>query len=145
MSARYEDKVADYVVMRTADAIACLPAWPLAFLALLAAVATLPRLVRITSETWSPRLLLNQAARDWATIILLFAVTDFLGYGVQPPIPTWGNMLSNMISNLQVTWWAALFPGVCISGAVFLIETMRSALVGEPFENQILRRPVKKP
>ncbi|MDE1991407.1 MAG: ABC transporter permease, partial [Rhizobiaceae bacterium] len=38
----------------------------------------------------------------------------FLGLGVQPPTPTWGNMLRDAISFIDQATWLAWFPGAAI-------------------------------
>ncbi len=45
----------------------------------------------------------------------LESVLSFLGFGIQPPTASWGNMLANaQIQSLKRAWWAAVFPGLCI-------------------------------
>ncbi len=46
--------------------------------------------------------------------ILIEASLSFLGLGVQPPTPSWGNILMEAKSVLGVSWWMALFPGLAI-------------------------------
>lgn len=51
--------------------------------------------------------------------ILLEAALSFLGLGVQPPQPSWGNMLSGPArAFFEVAPWMALFPGIAVSLAV---------------------------
>ncbi|HEY8320425.1 MAG TPA: hypothetical protein VIG46_01360 [Candidatus Baltobacteraceae bacterium] len=52
----------------------------------------------------------------------MLATLDFLGWGVQPPLPTRGNMLGFMEALVLTGWWAAVFPAVCIFIAVLVIE-----------------------
>jgi peptide/nickel transport system permease protein len=47
-------------------------------------------------------------------IILLESSLSYLGLGVQPPLPTWGNMLNEGRLYLQTSWWVVTFPGVAI-------------------------------
>ena len=47
--------------------------------------------------------------------IVIEAALGFLGVGVPPPTPTWGNMLADAITNLVPSWWLVLFPGVAIT------------------------------
>lgn len=49
-----------------------------------------------------------------ASAILLESGLSFLGLGVQPPIPSWGNILIESKSTLGVAWWITLFPGLAI-------------------------------
>lgn len=46
--------------------------------------------------------------------IVLEAGLSFLGLGVQPPIPSWGNMVADGRDNLVGAWWVATFPGLTI-------------------------------
>jgi peptide/nickel transport system permease protein len=47
-------------------------------------------------------------------IILIEAGLSFLGMSVQPPTPTWGNMIEDGREFLVQAWWAATFPGLAI-------------------------------
>jgi len=69
-----------------------------------------------------------QATLDVANVIIVESTLSFLGFGIQPPTASWGNMLSNAISNLQVAWWAAVFPGLCILITVLSINYMGDGL-----------------
>lgn len=46
--------------------------------------------------------------------IVLEAGLSFLGLGVAPPTPTWGNMVADGRQNLIGAWWVATFPGLTI-------------------------------
>ena len=46
--------------------------------------------------------------------ILTEASLSFLGLGVQPPTPTWGNMVADGRDALTQAWWIATFPGLAI-------------------------------
>ncbi len=59
-----------------------------------------------------------------AGAILAEAGLSFLGLGIQPPTPSWGNMLADARSTLGVAWWQSLFPGA----AIFLILIALNAL-----------------
>ena len=64
--------------------------------------------------------------------ILVESALSFLGIGVQPPVPSWGNMLMDGKSTLGVAWWLTIFPGVFITLTVLaynlLGEGLRDAL-----------------
>ncbi len=47
-------------------------------------------------------------------IILLEASLSFLGFGIQPPTPAWGLMVSEGREYLHSAWWVGVFPGVVI-------------------------------
>ncbi|MGF1610077.1 MAG: ABC transporter permease [Kiloniellales bacterium] len=67
-----------------------------------------------------------------ARAILLESYISFLGYGIQPPDPSWGNMLNNAQQYLNTAPWLAIFPGLAITLAVtgfnFLGDGLRDAL-----------------
>jgi peptide/nickel transport system permease protein len=58
--------------------------------------------------------------------IVFEATLSFLGLGVIPPTPTWGNMLSDSIAFYRVAWWFVVFPG-----AALLITTLAFNLLGD--------------
>ncbi|MEO7995414.1 MAG: ABC transporter permease [bacterium] len=46
--------------------------------------------------------------------ILGEAGLSFLGLGIQPPEPSWGNMLAEGRASIDTAWWVSLLPGLCI-------------------------------
>ncbi len=48
------------------------------------------------------------------SIILTEAVLSFLGLGVQPPTPSWGNIINEGRDSLLNYWWISTFPGIAI-------------------------------
>ena len=54
------------------------------------------------------------AAIDIGTIILAESALSYLGLGVLPPTPSWGNMLSNAQSYANRAWWLVVSPGAMI-------------------------------
>ncbi|SDR63752.1 peptide/nickel transport system permease protein [Rhizobiales bacterium GAS113] len=67
-----------------------------------------------------------------ARAILAEAYVSFLGYGIQPPLASWGNMLNNAQQYLGSAPWLAIFPGLAITLAVasfnFIGDGLRDAL-----------------
>jgi peptide/nickel transport system permease protein len=67
-----------------------------------------------------------------AQAILAEAYISYLGYGIQPPTPSWGNMLNNAQEYLTTAPWLALLPGGVITLAVasfnFVGDGLRDAL-----------------
>lgn len=61
-----------------------------------------------------------------ATMILAESFLSFVGFGLQPPIPSWGNMLADARGELATAWWLAIFPG----GALFM-TTLGINLLGD--------------
>jgi peptide/nickel transport system permease protein len=60
------------------------------------------------------------------SMILFEATLSFLGLGVQPPTPSWGNMVLDGIEPIRVAWWVSFFPGLAI-----LLTVMGINLVGD--------------
>jgi peptide/nickel transport system permease protein len=48
------------------------------------------------------------------TVIVVEAILSFLGFGITPPVPTWGNMLQNVQERMWQQPWLAFYPGLCI-------------------------------
>jgi peptide/nickel transport system permease protein len=67
-----------------------------------------------------------------ARAILMEAYISFLGYGIQPPLPSWGNMLNGAQQYLASAPWLAIVPGIAITIAVtsfnFIGDGLRDAL-----------------
>ncbi len=61
-----------------------------------------------------------------AGAILTESALSFLGIGVQPPTPSWGNMLTAGKNNMEIAWWLSVFPGLAI-----LITVLGYNLLGE--------------
>ena len=61
-----------------------------------------------------------------AGAILTESALSFLGIGVQPPTPSWGNMLIAGKQTLGTAWWLSVFPGMAI-----LITVLGYNLLGE--------------
>ena len=56
--------------------------------------------------------------------IVIEAALGFLGVGVPPPTPTWGNMLADAITNLVPSWWLVLYPGLAITVTVLAFNLL---------------------
>ena len=67
-----------------------------------------------------------------AGAILTESGLSFLGLGVQPPTPSWGNILIDGKANIEIAWWLSAFPGLAILATVLaynlLGEGLRDAL-----------------
>jgi peptide/nickel transport system permease protein len=62
----------------------------------------------------------------WA--ILIESGLSFLGFGIQPPTPSWGNMLTDGQDTLSLYPWLAIFPGLMIFLTVIAINYIGDAL-----------------
>lgn len=67
-----------------------------------------------------------------AGAILTESALSFLGIGVQPPTPSWGNILTAGKDNIQIAWWLSLFPGLAI-----LLTVVAYNLLGEAIRDAI--------
>ena len=75
------------------------------------------------------------AALALAAVIPLEAALSFVGLGVQPPLPSWGNILLDGADYLTSAWWLVVFPVAAITGtvgaAMVLADRLRAAIAGE--------------
>ena len=60
--------------------------------------------------------------------ILIESALSFLGLGVQPPTPSWGNLLTEGKSCLEVAWWLSVFPGLAILFTVLTFNLLGETL-----------------
>ncbi len=70
--------------------------------------------------------ILVSAALGVGGAILTESALSFLGLGVQPPMASWGNILTSGKDYIHVAWWLSVFPGVAI-----LVTVLALNLVGE--------------
>lgn len=59
---------------------------------------------------------------------LWIASLGFLGLGVQPPTPEWGQMVSDGQASLSIAWWVAVFPGAFLAAFVVGVSLIGDAL-----------------
>ena len=69
-----------------------------------------------------------QGTLSVATVIIVESTLSFLGFGIQPPTASWGNMLANAESNMAIAPWVAIFPGLCILVTVLAINYLGDGL-----------------
>jgi peptide/nickel transport system permease protein len=67
-----------------------------------------------------------------AGAVLTESALSFLGIGVQPPTPSWGNILTLGKDNIEIAWWLSVFPGLAI-----LITVLGYNLLGEGIRDSI--------
>ena len=63
-----------------------------------------------------------------AAAIIAESTLSFLGLGIQPPTPSWGNMLSNAQQYYYHSAWLVLFPGVMIFSVVLAASLLGNAI-----------------
>lgn len=54
------------------------------------------------------------ATFELAKVLIFESSLSFLGLGVQPPTPTWGNMMADGRGFLESAWWITFFPGIVL-------------------------------
>ena len=64
--------------------------------------------------------------------ILIESSLSFLGLGIQPPKPSWGNMLTSGKDNIEIAWWLSMFPGLAI-----LVTILGYNLLGEGLQDAL--------
>jgi peptide/nickel transport system permease protein len=73
-------------------------------------------------------IVLTVAGFDIAGAILGEAAISFLGFGIQPPTASWGNMLTNSLDYVNRAWWLVAAPGAVISVTVLCIFLIADGL-----------------
>lgn len=68
------------------------------------------------------------ASFEVARMIITESALGFLGLGVQPPTPTWGNMLADGRDYIRDAWWLATFPGLAIMLTVTAVNLVGDGL-----------------
>ncbi|WP_253701154.1 nickel transporter permease [Bacillus sp. FJAT-29814] len=72
------------------------------------------------------------ASLQVSTFIIAEASVSFLGFGVQPPTPAWGNMLNEGKNFILSSWWLITFPGIAI-----VITTLGINLFGDWLRDEL--------
>jgi len=82
----------------------------------------------------TPRILLNHvtpntfntfmvlASFELGAIVIIEASLSFLGAGIPPPTPSWGQMVAEGKDYITSAWWIALFPGLALGLTVFAFQ-----------------------
>jgi len=73
-------------------------------------------ILHILPQCIAPYLIL--ATTHLGVAIIIEASLGFLGVGIPPPTPTWGNMLAGSLTSLVPHWWLVFFPGLAITVTV---------------------------
>lgn len=63
-----------------------------------------------------------------STLVLIEGSLSFVGLGVSPPSPSWGNMLSDGQYHMQEAWWLAVFPGLALMLTILCLNTLGDTL-----------------
>ncbi len=81
-------------------------------------------LVHILPNVLGP--ILVTATLGVGSAVLTESALSFLGMGVQPPTPSWGNILTSGKDYLHIAWWLSVFPGLAV-----LVTVLAYNLLGE--------------
>lgn len=71
-------------------------------------------------------------------LILIEASLSFLGFGVPPPIPSWGNMAAEGFEVWRLAWWLPIFPGLAVAATVLAFALIADG-IGELARGQETR------
>ena len=71
--------------------------------------------------------ILVEGAMRWSWMLLGFSSLSFLGFGVSPPTPDWGLMISNARGLMSFAWWAVIAPIVGLSSLIIGINLTADA------------------
>ncbi len=72
--------------------------------------------------------LIVAAGLRFGPYMLLEASLSFLGFGVPPPAPSWGNLIADGREVLLEAWWVATFPGLALAAAVLAANLLADRL-----------------
>ena len=78
--------------------------------------------LHILPQCLAPYLVL--ATTHLGVAIIIEAALGFLGVGIPPPTPTWGNMLADSLTSLVPHWWLVFFPGLAITVSVLAFNLL---------------------
>ena len=93
-----------------------------------AAGASTPRVIwREVLPNVVPFLIVT-ATLEAASAILLEAALSFLGLGVQPPLPSWGLMISEAKAYMFFSFWMIAIPGTCLAVLIFAVNLLGDGL-----------------
>ena len=93
-----------------------------------AAGASTPRIIwREVLPNVVPFLIVT-ATLEAASAILLEAALSFLGLGVQPPLPSWGLMISEAKPYIFFSFWLIAIPGTCLAILIFAVNMLGDGL-----------------
>ncbi len=74
----------------------------------------------------APIVVLASSLFGW--VVLYESALSFLGVGVPPPAPTWGNMLADSRPYMETASWLSIVPGLCIVGTLLGVNLLGDAL-----------------
>jgi peptide/nickel transport system permease protein len=67
---------------------------------------------------------------------------SFLGIGIRPPTPSWGNMMTGSKGVLMIAWWVAVFPGSLLAVTILSFNLLADGLRDAMDPKTLMRRYV---
>lgn len=64
----------------------------------------------------------------FASLIGSLAILDYLGFGLMPPTPSWGELLSQSEKHITTAWWLVLFPSLALFSALLALTFIGNGL-----------------
>jgi peptide/nickel transport system permease protein len=61
---------------------------------------------------------------NFSAILVLESSLGFLGLGVQPPTPDWGQMIQTGLAKVATNWWLAVLPGVPLVATIVSVQIL---------------------
>ena len=80
----------------------------------------------VLPNAMAPIVVLATSLFGW--VVLYESALSFLGVGVPPPAPTWGNMLADSRPYMETASWLSIVPGLCIVGTLLGVNLLGDAL-----------------
>lgn len=80
----------------------------------------------VLPNSLAPIVVLASSLFGW--VVLYESALSFLGVGVPPPAPTWGNMLADSRPYMETASWLSIVPGLCIVGTLLGVNLLGDAL-----------------
>jgi peptide/nickel transport system permease protein len=69
---------------------------------------------------------------ELAGLVLVESALSFLGFGLQPPTPSWGKMVADSRGALYDAWWASAIPG-----AIIVLAVLAFSLLGDELRDRL--------
>lgn len=79
----------------------------------------LPQVLPVTLVVWSFTV---------GTLVVIESSLSFLGLGVRPPTPSWGNLISDGTAYMETAWWILTWPSIMIAVTVLCANALGTAL-----------------
>ncbi|CCV13726.1 ABC transporter permease subunit [Mesorhizobium sp. STM 4661] len=89
-------------------------------------------------------MVLVYVSADAGAVALAIATLSFLGLGIQPPTPEWGQMLVDALPYLDSNPWLVILPGLALTGVVISFNLMGEAIALNRIPVELRGKPLKR-